>query len=243
MRSVMRRGMAVVALAVGAVALPLMLAGPAFAATDAVSDGGFATPAVTSTGGYDRYCLVAETYCGGTASPSIGPWTVTQGSVDVYGSAFYAPPSGDPSSTQTVDLDGIEPGGISQPLALTAGDYLVSFEVNGNLAGCGATTKSFTYGVGANPAGTYTYDTTTQSGWALYSFPVSIPASNTYPIFFTSDSDAGSDCGAVITDVSVVPITGTPLADPAIAAGGGMLAAAVFGFVVIRRRRRTAASS
>lgn len=166
---------------------------------------------------------------------------MTSGSVDVYGNSFVAPPAGDPASTQSVDLDGDGPGSIVVSVPLTAGVYQVSFAVNGNILSnglCGPTSKVFTYGVGANPAGTYTYDTTTQSGWVTVGFAVSIPADGNWPVFFTSNTDGV--CGAQITDVSVtaVPVAGSPLADPYVAGTGfAALGALAFAVVLIRRRR------
>ena len=95
-----------------AIATPLIVAAPAALAapTNFVTDGNFDSP---SGGYYTTYSL-----------GSLGPWTVTSGSVDLIGTYWQAPPSGGGS----VDLDGYYAAGtISQSLSLTPGSIIQAF--------------------------------------------------------------------------------------------------------------------
>jgi len=66
-----------------------------------------------------------------TTGQSIGPWTVTAGSVDLIGPGFWAAADGD----QSLDLDGTSAGTVSQTFATTPGTtYTVSYALAGNPA-------------------------------------------------------------------------------------------------------------
>jgi hypothetical protein len=111
-------------LAVAALSLGLGL--NAAHATNLVLDGNFTSP---SGGGYTTYA-VSPNLGLGQLGPVMGPWTVTQGSVDLIGSYWQSPSN----SGGSVDLDGyFQTGAISQTLNVTTpGLYTLSFELAGN---------------------------------------------------------------------------------------------------------------
>jgi choice-of-anchor C domain-containing protein len=99
----------------------------AAAVVPAFSDGSFETPAVP-----------AGTFSRLFAGQSVGPWSVTSGSVDLIGPGFWAAAEGD----QSLDLDGASDGTISQTFATTPGTtYTVSYALAGNTA-AGPTIKT-----------------------------------------------------------------------------------------------------
>jgi choice-of-anchor C domain-containing protein len=64
-----------------------------------------------------------------SAGQSLGPWTVTEGSVDLIGARYWAASEGD----QSLDLNGAEAGAVSQTFATTPGTlYTVSYSLGGN---------------------------------------------------------------------------------------------------------------
>jgi choice-of-anchor C domain-containing protein len=109
-------------LASAGLAVGLFVAAGAQAATNLVSDGDFSTP----SGGASFV-----TYSGGS---TIGPWTVTGNSVDLIGGYWQAPTVGGGS----VDLDGNDPGGVTQTLSIGPGKYDLSFFLSGNPDGAPA---------------------------------------------------------------------------------------------------------
>ena len=109
-------------LAASVVALSISVVGSAHAAS-IVTDGDFSNPPGGST---------FSTYTAGTTSNSFGPWTVTSGSIDLIGNYWQNPSAGGGS----VDLDGNNPGGISQTLNnLNPGNYVLTFSLSGNPEG------------------------------------------------------------------------------------------------------------
>jgi len=103
-------------LASAALAVGLLASASAQAATNLVSDGDFSSP---SGGG------TFVTYAGGS---TMGPWTVTGDSVDLIGNYWEAPTAGGGS----LDLDGNDPGGVTQTLSIGPGHYDLSFFLSGN---------------------------------------------------------------------------------------------------------------
>ena len=130
------------ALAVSVAAFGIALSSSAHAAL--VPDGDFSAPYAGA--GFATY----------GSGASIGPWQVTQGSVDLIGGYWQSPTVGGGS----VDLDGNSPGGISQTLSLAPGSYVLSFSLSGNpdagqgtksvLASVGGSAQDFFYTTGAN---------------------------------------------------------------------------------------------
>ena len=98
---------------------------------------------------------------------------MASGSVDLIGGYWQAPPTGGNS----IDLDGLQPGAISQSFLDTDGQvYTVSFWLSGNPDGppetktvdvsAGGTSETFTYTIGANtePAMNYVPESFTFTG-------------------------------------------------------------------------------
>ena len=142
-----QRSLVIAALALGAVAA----AGSAHAATavpPAFSDGSFETP-TAPPGSFSTVGL----------GQSIGPWTVTQGNVDLIGAGFWAAADGD----QSVDLDGAVAGAVSQTFATKPGTtYTVTYSLAGNPAG-GSTTKTGSVLINKQDVQDFSFDTTAKT--------------------------------------------------------------------------------
>jgi choice-of-anchor C domain-containing protein len=139
---------------------------------------------------------------------SIGPWSVTSGSVDLVG-GFWQSPSGPNPPTGTngsVDMDGLSPGAISQDISgLTAGKtYTLTFSLSGNPDGP-VSTKSLDVSIGSIAGDNFTYTTgaNTHSNmmYTLESLTFVAGASNT--LSFASQEAATSPFGPVIGGVSI----------------------------------------
>ncbi len=178
--------------------LVAMSAAPALAATSQTTNGGFETPAIGASPGYQTFP---------TGSTGITGWTVSSGTVDLVDASLFQPNSG----AQSLDLDGTNPGTLAQSVTVQPGmTYHVAFALAGNPNG-GPTIKSLTvtFGGQAHP---YTFDTTGRSpqnmGWTPQGFDVTVPASgSTSALTFASGDPSNSNGGPEIDDVSV---TATP---------------------------------
>jgi hypothetical protein len=130
-------------------ALGLVVSAPVLAATarvnhpgNIVRDGSFVTPvagtaqpnAAPSGGNFTSFCAAdgLNVDCPAAAS-HFGAWTVTNGSIDLIAHHHWTVPHGSPAGTQTVDMDGRNPGTISQTLHTKRGEtYSGSFMLSGN---------------------------------------------------------------------------------------------------------------
>lgn len=175
------------------------------ATVDVVQDGRFSTPLLTD--GNDYFCATDGTSeaCP-TAAPQFGAWTVIDGSIQLVNSQYVALPTGDPDTSQGVDLDGDGPGAIAQTLATVAGQqYAVTFQLAGD-PNNGPVVKSLLVDVNGTAGGSYTFDTTntsaTDMGYEGESFTFTASGATTNLAFASGDS-AGSTAGAVVADVSV----------------------------------------
>jgi choice-of-anchor C domain-containing protein len=128
-------------LAIGALAASaLSVAASAQAATDsgaaAPQPRAVSVPPPFADGSFET--APAGSFSTYAAGQSIGPWTVTAGSVDLIGAGFWAAADGD----QSVDLSGYSAGAVSQTFATTPGTtYTVNYSLAGNYAG-GPTVKT-----------------------------------------------------------------------------------------------------
>lgn len=135
------------------------------AAPNLIVNGGFKVP-------------VAQAFLTIVAPSSFAGWTVSTGGVDVSAASFYASASG----AQSLDLNSIVSGSVSQDIATTAGvTYVLTFSFAANpLAGnpcCPApAAKRMEVRWGTTVVGTLDHDTTGRSattvGWRKISFKV-----------------------------------------------------------------------
>ncbi len=136
-------------------------------------------------------------------SSSLPSWTVTEGTVDCVGSYFVAA-----DGQNSVDLGGLEKGGISQTLATTIGNhYQVTFDMAGNP--CSTDAKLMNVSV-AGESRNFQFDMTGHShqnmGWVTESFAFTAKESQT-TLTFTQVND--KNCGMAIDNVRVVSLTDT----------------------------------
>src|SRR5208282_5386410 len=133
-----------------------------------------------------------------TTSGPIGPWTVTQGNVDLIGGYWQSPSGPNAAAGGTngsVDLDGLhEVGGVSQSVTLAAGKYELTFALSGNPDGT-PTTKDLSVTIGGvTQPFTYTDSGNTHANmkYAEESLFFTIVTGGTYALGFTSKDAAGS---------------------------------------------------
>jgi len=120
------------------VAVLLLLAGSAAAAFGGLTNGSFET-GTHSSGSFDALAA---------GNTNLTDWSIDSGSIDWIGSYWQAA-----DGSRSLDLNGVEPGTISQTLATTVDNtYTVTFFLSGNPAG-GPLAKTLTVGAsGADPA-------------------------------------------------------------------------------------------
>jgi choice-of-anchor C domain-containing protein len=158
-----------------------------------VQDGGFEPPAAPAAG---------SGFVNLASGRTLGRWIVGSGDIDVLGGEHWTPASGH----QSIDLNGVDSGSVTQQLATSAGAvYQVSFELAGNADGL-PTTKALTVTFGATSRD-FHFDegshTAQNMGWTAQSF-TAIAAAATTPLTFTSHTDG--PYGPAIDSVSVQPV-------------------------------------
>jgi choice-of-anchor C domain-containing protein len=138
-------------LLVGAVTFGLVAGFTVVAATPAqaltgFSDGSFETP-VATPGSFDRFFAPA----------SLGPWTVTEGSVDLSGAGFWQNADG----LQSLDLEGtVGTGAVAQTFTtVPLLKYRVSYKLAGNPAS-GPTIKTGQVLANGNVIQNFSFDIT-----------------------------------------------------------------------------------
>ncbi|QNN22760.1 choice-of-anchor C family protein [Planctomycetales bacterium ZRK34] len=163
-------------------------------------------------------------------STSLTGWTVTSGSVDLVGPSHWTAASG----SLCVDLNGVQPGVLSQTFDTLAGQaYRVTFAMAANTDG---PFGDFTMSVSAaGSSQNFTFTRTSahtdhDMGWTYktFDFIASLGTDQT-TLTFASISTPELASGPVIDDVSVAETTLTP--EPATL---GMLS---LGVLMLRRRR------
>jgi|SRR5271165_1840002 len=170
-------------------------------------------------------------------------WTVTNGSIDLIG-GYWQSPSGANAATGgtngSVDLDGDNPGGISQLIGgLTSGNtYTLTFALSGNPDG-GPSTKSVDVSIGSVANDNFTYTTTsnthTNMQYIIESVSFTANASNTLSL--VSQDASSSPYGPVVGDVSIVAGSSIPEASTWAMMFAGF---AALGFLGLRGRRAAA---
>jgi choice-of-anchor C domain-containing protein len=164
-----------------------------------------ATPAEAASGlgdgGFESPVIPAWTFHTYFAGESVGPWTVTSGSVELNGAGFWQAADGQ----QSLDLDGADTGAISQTFStnlLTA--YQVSYSLAGNPDDIPAV-KTGKVLVNGHVAQNFSFDTTGTSranmGYVTKSFTF-LSAGTSAKLEFVSTTTPGG-YGPVIDKVSV----------------------------------------
>jgi hypothetical protein len=160
-----------------------------------VLDGDFTTP---SGGGFTTYYFAPPA---GQLGPVMGPWTVTQGSVDLIGNYWQSPSVNGGS----VDLDGfLQVGGITQTFTAPKGIYTLKFDLAGNPDN-GDPLKTLKVDIASTTA-QYQFTVTNQTHGNMGYLPEAIPGLllvGPVTLTFTSLDAPGSAFGPVIGAVDV----------------------------------------
>ncbi len=164
--------------------------GRAAAAVSRFDDGSFEYP--TAPAG------LFQTY---PAGQSIGPWTVTSGTVDLIGAGYWQAAEGD----QSVDLNGLTAGAVSQTFTTKPGHkYTVSYALAGNM-GNGPTVKTGRVLVDGQVFQDFSFDITGKSPTAMgyVRRQVTFEATGTTTTLTFASTTPNSANGPVIDDVKV----------------------------------------
>lgn len=157
-----------------------------------------------------------------TSTASFMPcWTVTSGNVDYVTNAYWQPSDGKVS----LDMDGLNPGAVSQSFATTAGtQYTVSFDLAGNPTGTQPKRLQVS-AMGTPSSQTYSFDSSKTSlstmGWAqgqLFRFTANSPTTTLQ--FSSLSADPNSSAGPALDNVCVA-VGGSPCAGVNGGGGGG----------------------
>lgn len=177
----------------GVAAIGLMAA-PAMAAVSLTNggfeDGNFANP-------YN------EVYAGDATT--INGWKVESGSVDLI-TSYWAASEGD----QSIDLNGLEAGAISQTLTTVAGHaYTVSFDLAGNPDG-GPAVKTLTIAATGGVTTPYSFDTTGHStvskesmGWEQRTYGFTATGTSTTLTFTSTTTEGAQWFGPALDNVTI----------------------------------------
>jgi hypothetical protein len=205
---------------------------PSANAANLVVDGDFTNPTISNS--FNTY----------VAGDHIGAWLVTSGSVSVAGSVdhigtYWVPPT---PGTHTVDLDGNNPGGISQDINLNPGTYKLTFSLSGNPDGgdplkqveasIGGSSNVFTYKTGPISAGGHE-NTKDDMKYVQESLLFTISNIGTYTLSFLS-KDLSGPYGAVVGNVA---INAVPLPGALLLFGSGLVGLASMAARKVARRR------
>jgi choice-of-anchor C domain-containing protein len=183
-------------------AVTLAFASPVAALAAGVNNGSF------EDGDFPQGVAFQTLSAGTPGAGSITGWTVTAGQVD-WINGFWTAQDG----AKSLDMNGFEPGTISQTLATPVNStWVIKFYLAGN-PDCGDGVKSLTVSASGAAAQTYTFtnsSATTHSdmGWTLesYTFVSSGPSTD---LTFAADPANTSFCGPALDNVSAtvtVPI-------------------------------------
>ena len=166
----------------------------------AAASHGFASTNLVTNGSFEANTVPSPFVNFSTTNQGISNWIVGVGNVDLVGSLWTAA-----SGVNSVDLNGLRKGEISQTLTTVAGEkYQFSFELAGNFQG-GTAIKYLSVNIG--PSGLYSFDTTGKSagnmGWTKYSTSFVAVSSATTLSFASNTSGA---FGPAIDNVSVTAV-------------------------------------
>ncbi|MFO1311115.1 MAG: DUF642 domain-containing protein [Burkholderiales bacterium] len=215
-------GGAYVAVLFSAVAVLALSPGNASAQGNIVVNGGFETPAVVGVSPFNINLDFDTKYAGAN---TLAPWVIGGNSINHVRSYFPAA-----EGLQSIDLNGIAPGSISQVLVTQPGrDYLLRFRYAENPNRIlGNPRMTVRWGASANGPFTlqeqFTFtgnSTRTNMGWRVVERTVRATSTSTY-LSFKSDDFAFSPFGIALDDVSatLLPNLATPSLIRAVATGG-----------------------
>jgi choice-of-anchor C domain-containing protein len=174
------------------------LAFAASAQAASLLNGDFSTPTVGGSAAPLYQTFYAST------SDTIGAWKVSKGNVDLIG-AYWNSPAGSAS----VDLDGFNPGAISQAITgLTPGQHFdVKFSFSGNPGGDPIKTLMVTLDGGSMK--TLTFNTTAEGnstanmGWKSESLAFTATSGLNLLEFASGDENQNSRWGPAIASISI----------------------------------------
>jgi hypothetical protein len=140
-----------------------------------------------------------------SASQTFGAFTVTSGSIDVVGGAFFGSLCVSPEASNCVDLDGGSQGAIqtTTAISLTPGNtYTLVFDLNGSQRG---TSTSSTVSFGSLFTQTYSQNSTDTSTVTVSGLTVSVPTL----AFLSFTSNTAGNVGSLVDNVTVdqAPVT------------------------------------
>lgn len=192
------------------------VAAPVFVAATICMLGSDAFADLVSNGGFELPVVVGSHL---NMSSGLNGWTISAGDIDVIGN-FWVSQSGN----QSLDLDGGQPGTISQTLTTIVNQaYVLRFWMAGN-TNAGATIKSMDVTVDATLT-SYTFDTTgaTQAnmGWVEHIYVFT--ASSTSTLLQFASTSAGTSAGGAALDSITVEEVPEPAAFVLFGAGLGAL--------------------
>jgi hypothetical protein len=172
--------------------------------------------------------IFSENFNGATVGQKTGiitgtGFTVGSGNVDVVGPGFGAFLCVGASTVNCVDLNGSTNGSISSSstIAFAAGDYVLSFVLNGSQIG---PTTSTTVSLGSLFTAQVFTLTAGSIGTQTINFTVASPTSAT----LTFASGTAGNSGALLDNISIDTVSGVPEPTTFVLIGGGLLPLALF---------------
>lgn len=166
--------------------------------SELLTNGDFETPSVT-TASYEYVDSGASTLTG---------WTVSGNSIEIDHGAVQ-PEQG----SQSLDLSGTAPGGVSQTVSTTPGaSYVLTWWEAGNPV-CGTATKQMAvdWGGTAISGSPFTFSTSghskTSMGWVQHTSTL-VAATDLTVVSFADASTPASSCGATLDNVTLVTESG-----------------------------------
>ncbi len=161
---------------------------------------GIAPLAQATVLGFEDFSTVSPgTYGSGAA---VGPFfTLASGNVDVLGGGFFGGLCTSGTTQPCVDLNGDTPGSlVTSSLVLPAGNYVLSFVLNGSQRGVDAST-TVTFGA----LFTQTYITPSATVDNLITQAINVAANTTAVLSFTSNTPGA--VGSILDNVSLATAT------------------------------------
>jgi MSHA biogenesis protein MshQ len=159
----------------------------------------------------------------GLNTTSLTGWTIAaNSSIDVVGSAIWSASPGN-TSNYSVDLDGTNPGTLSQTFATTTGQaYTLNFDLSANYLGTATNTVKVTVaGASQNYSVSPAGKSANNMGYVTQALAFTATAAST-TLTFTSLDAANSSHGPVIDNVRILTtISGTVFEDKNYGGGAG----------------------